>query len=118
MTILCCGDRNWKHYYVIYARLSEYRGQDVTIIHGNASGADRMSAKVAVDLGLSVKSFQAEWEKFGKAAGPIRNSRMLAEGNPDLVIAFHDDIRNSKGTKDMVDKAKRKKITTEVISST
>jgi len=118
VTILCCGDRNWKAGYAIIARLSEYRGQDVTIIHGNAQGADRMAAKIAVDMGLSVKSFQAEWEKYGRAAGPIRNRRMLVEGKPDLVIAFHDDIRNSKGTKNMVEQAKKRKIPTEVISST
>lgn len=118
MTILCCGDRNWKAGYAIEARLSEYRGKDVTIIHGNAQGADRMSALIAAKLGLSVRSFQAEWEKYGKAAGPIRNRKMLVEGKPDLVIAFHDDIRNSKGTKNMVEQAKRKGIPTEVISST
>ena len=116
MRILCCGDRHWKDYYVIHARLSVYKDKDVTIIHGNALGADRMSAQVAIELGLSIKSFQAEWARYGKAAGPIRNQRMLDEGRPDLVLAFHNDIRNSKGTKDMINRTKRTSIPYEIIT--
>ena len=39
---------------------------------------------------------------LARAAGPIRNQRMLVEGKPDLVIAFHDDLESSRGTKDMI----------------
>lgn len=46
--------------------------------------------------------YDADWNQYGKAAGPIRNRVMLKEGKPDLVHAFHDDLANSKGTKDMV----------------
>ncbi len=42
--------------------------------------------------------FHAEWMKYGKAAGPIRNARMLAEGKPDLVVAFP----GGRGTADML----------------
>ena len=117
MNILCCGDRNWTCYATIHSRLTQYRNTDVTIIHGNARGADRIAAKAGIDLGLSIKSFPAQWKIYGRGAGPIRNQQMLDEGKPDLVLAFHDDIRNSKGTKDMVERAKRAGIKTEVISS-
>jgi hypothetical protein len=49
--------------------------------------------------------FPAEWKKYGNAAGPIRNARMLNEGVPDVVIAFHENIHKSKGTKNMMDQA-------------
>lgn len=49
--------------------------------------------------------FPAKWKEFGRAAGPIRNQQMLDEGKPELVLAFHDDLENSKGTKDMVGRA-------------
>ena len=50
----------------------------------------------------------ADWKKYGKSAGPIRNREML-KMDPDIVLIFHDDPKNSKGTKDCV-KALLKKI--------
>lgn len=41
---------------------------------------------------------------------PIRNKQMLDEGKPDLVLAFHTDIENSKGTKNMIYQAKKRGI--------
>src|SRR3990167_5559374 len=78
MTILCCGDRNWNNALVIRNALLDYirNDKDLTIIHGNANGADRMCAFVALELGLNqsnIKSFPANWNKFGGAAGSIRN---------------------------------------------
>lgn len=116
MRILCCGDRNWTSISKIRTRLEEYRNTDTTIIHGNARGADRLSAQVAMELGLKVLSFPAQWERYGKAAGPIRNQQMLDEGSPELVIAFHNDIENSKGTKDMLNRAKVSGRFTELVT--
>jgi len=53
-------------------------------------------------LGIDVKEYQAEWAKYGIAAGPIRNKKMLVEGKPDIVLAFHNNITMSKGTKNMI----------------
>jgi len=52
---------------------------------------------------VAVQVFPADWETHGKAAGPIRNQRMLDEGRPDLVVAFP----GGRGTSDMVARAKR-----------
>lgn len=57
------------------------------------------------DLGFWVEDFPADWERNGRAAGPIRNRQML-DGKPDLVIAFP----GGKGTADMVAEAKRRGI--------
>jgi hypothetical protein len=62
---------------------------------------------VAEELGIPVLSFPADWARFGRAAGPIRNQRMLDEGKPTLVLAFHNNIVESKGTKDMVKRARK-----------
>ena len=53
-------------------------------------------------MNIPVLSYPAEWNKFGRAAGPMRNKRMLIDGKPDMVFAFHDDIENSKGTANMI----------------
>ena len=121
MTILCCGDRNWNNALVIRNALLDYirNDKDLTIIHGNANGTDRTCAFVALELGLNqsnIKSFPANWNKFGKSAGPIRNKQMLDEGKPDLVLAFHNFIANSKGTKNMLEQAKKRNISTKLFT--
>jgi len=108
--ILVTGDRNWADKERIYWTLSQIDSEETFVpflIHGNANGADKMAADCAYDLGWRCKSVPAQWEKYGRAAGPIRNQQML-DMNPDLVIAFHEDLENSKGTKDMVNRAKKK----------
>ena len=77
------------------------------MIHGGQRGADTHAGLIAINLlgwpEENVHIYEAEWTKFGKPAGNIRNRRMLNEGKPDLVLAFHPDLfGTSKGTYDMV----------------
>jgi hypothetical protein len=67
---------------------------------------DQHGRNAARILGVEVLPFPAQWKKFGRAAGPIRNRQMLVEGKPDLVIAFHDDLKNSDGSKNMLAQAR------------
>jgi hypothetical protein len=53
-----------------------------------------------------VRHFPADWDKYGKAAGPIRNKQMLDEGKPQAVIAFSYDLARSRGTANMVAQAR------------
>jgi hypothetical protein len=111
--ILVCGDRHWTDEEEIRIQLGVLlsegpwrRGESVTIIEGEQRGADLLARKVAEDLGLVVEPYPADWDKYGKAAGPIRNRVMLDEGKPDLVLAFHHDLSASKGTANMVKQAR------------
>ena len=99
--ILVCGDRNYNDVDTIYDTLQQY-DKDTIIIHGNCKGADKIAGNVARKLGMSVIEFPAQWSKYGKAAGPIRNKQMLEDGCPTLVLAFHKNINTSKGTKNMI----------------
>lgn len=95
---------------------------EFVVIEGNASGADYVAHwwatkspmhsynENADDPVFEHLCFLADWGQYGKAAGPIRNQQMLDEGQPTLVIAFHDDLENSKGTKDMVKRAKKAEV--------
>ena len=65
-------------------------------------------------MGFRVESFPAKWDLYGRAAGPIRNQEMLDVGKPSLVVYFHSDLKDSKGTKDMVERATKSGI--EVIN--
>lgn len=102
MRILICGDRNWENIEVIRFHMEKLQRLygNYTLIHGAARGADTIAGKVGEELGLTVESYPANWSKYGKAAGPIRNKEMLDSGI-DLVIAFHPRLEDSKGTRNM-----------------
>lgn len=68
------------------------------LIHGGARGADEAAAGWAEGERIKVLAFPANWEAHGKAAGPIRNRKMVMEGKPDVVIAFP----GGRGTADMI----------------
>lgn len=114
MKVLVCGDRNWTDTKKVRERLSQFPPGTV-IIEGECRGADRIAARVALRLGFTVDAYPADWDTHGRAAGPIRNSRMLNQ-SPDLVIAFHPDIDKSSGTADTVRKARHRRIPVEVIT--
>ena len=107
--ILICGDRNYKNWEKIKEYLDTL-GSKTIIIHGCAKGADSLAGNLASGRGWGIMRFPANWSKYGRAAGPIRNQQMLDESKPDLVVYFHDDIENSKGTKDMITRAEKANI--------
>jgi hypothetical protein len=111
--MLICGDRNWTDKDLLQKVMSTFP-PGTTVIHGGARGADSIAGDVAKELGFSVVVFKADWKRFGKAAGVLRNVEMLNDGKPDGVIAFHHDIRKSKGTAHMVKIAKEKGIEVEI----
>lgn len=109
MRILVCGDRDWTNKELIAEVLGSIPFD--TLIEGEARGADTFAYEVVRGfqflwhVDCAILSFPADWNRYGKAAGPIRNSQMLREGKPALVIAFHNHIELSSGTADMLCKA-------------
>lgn len=72
-----------------------------SIGNGDAVGADRTSSAWAELNDIPVDKFpitKGEWVTYGKAAGPMRNARMLKVFNPGIVIAF----RGGTGTENMI----------------
>jgi hypothetical protein len=104
--VLVCGDRNWLNKALVKKTLEELSNVEV-VIEGEARGADTCGRICATELGIPVIKFPADWKRHGLAAGPIRNSLMLKEGRPDLVLAFHSNIKESKGTKHMISIAEK-----------
>lgn len=87
--ILVCGSRTWTAIEAIGAELPETDpDEDVVVIHGAEDGADRLAGICARGLAHREEPYPAEWGRLGSAAGPIRNTRMLAEGKPDRGLAF------------------------------
>lgn len=115
--IVICGDRHWSDWEAIRHVLDKMKAparmagmpihvdpMDTTIITGGATGADNLTNRLADIMGFQTHIENAEWSKYGNRAGPIRNRKML-DMKPDFVIAFHDNIGDSKGTKDCVKEA-------------
>lgn len=136
MNILITGDRNWSsgHQLEQVVRVFEdllipAHGRGITIIHGDARGVDTMADIVAKALYLKVIRCPAHWqhdeerwvkaygpcpdsckEIVGRPAGALRNRYMMKTHHPKLVVAFHNSLHTSRGTKDMVMVAQQAKV--------
>lgn len=108
MRILVCGGRDFNDRGLFAQTMNPFKPQPLSecaehiIIHGGAPGADTLAFEWVETFGGRQRVFPADWQKHGKAAGPIRNQRMLDEGKPNLVIAFP----GGRGTADMVRRAR------------
>jgi hypothetical protein len=118
MRLLVSGDRNWEweNRHIILQEIKDL--SPAIIIHGGARGVDYIAGKVGDFLNIETIVYPAEWDTYGKAAGPIRNLQMIKEGKPDFILGFHTDIENSKGTKHMINQAIRYKIPYKLITET
>lgn len=74
----------------------------IRLVHGAAKGADSLAGAWSRDKGIDTKAYPAEWRKYDKAAGSIRNQQMLDEEEITLVIAFP----GTSGTADMKRRAR------------
>ena len=105
MKVLVCGGRDYnnkEHVFNVLDRFHE--GTKITtLVHGLAVGVDVLAGQWAEMHDIPVQEFPADWDKYGKAAGFIRNQQMLDESCPEYVIAFPGGV----GTKNMVDLALR-----------
>lgn len=109
-----CGSRTWTDGDLVYRFLEGVPSVDC-VIEGGARGADRLSKEAANKLCIKVEEYKPDWKQYGKRAGILRNTEMLEQGKPDLVIAFTDDLDNSKGTRHMVSISRDAKVPTIVI---
>lgn len=95
--LLICGGRDY--------RLGSYVADILTLLapieiaEGGARGADRWAQEWARQASVPCRTFMANWELHGRAAGPIRNRQMFDQFKPDGIVAFP----GGPGTADMVD---------------
>lgn len=108
--VLVCGGRDFSDRAAVARVLRPYKPEniisdvsDCILIVGGAPGADTLAEEWADVYGVRKRVFLADWNTHGRAAGPIRNQRMIDEGKPDLVVAFP----GGRGTDDMVKRAEK-----------
>lgn len=108
MRVLVCGDRDWTDVALVEEVLVLVGA--TLVIEGGQRGADECGRYVAEGVtGQPSRRIDADWKRFGKPAGPLRNQKMLHE-HPDIGLAFHDHIGRSKGTKDMLARLQRARV--------
>ncbi len=102
MRVLVTGGRDFTDAAMVQAALDPLAADIEVLIEGGARGADTLAREWAKAHGIPWQTYEANWKRYGRRAGPIRNQKMLDEGYPDLVVAFP----GGKGTADMVRRAR------------
>ena len=102
--IIIAGGRNFFDYGLVCDSYKELINSfiveydKISIVSGCALGADQLGIRLAQIYGLGLYEFPANWEKYGRKAGPIRNTEMGEFA--DMALIFWDG--ESKGTKHMI----------------
>lgn len=102
--MIVAGSRDFSDYDYLAKMLdglSAHIADTITILCGECRGADRLGKRYAIEHGYDVASYPADWKKYGKSAGYIRNREMAK--NADSLVAFWNGV--SRGTKHMIDLA-------------
>jgi predicted Rossmann-fold nucleotide-binding protein len=105
MRLIVCGGRFYDDAAEVARRLGAIHARHgiTLLIHGGAPGADRLAGRWAEERGIPTRAYPADWRKWDRAAGPIRNAAMLRVEKPDAVVVFPGGI----GTKNMIDLAEK-----------
>lgn len=93
MRLLVCGSRDWTDDIAVEAVIKYF--EPTVICQGEARGADLIAKSIAIKLGIDFVGYKADWKTYGKGAGPVRNTRMLKQFRPDVVVAFKDGFQRS-----------------------
>ena len=115
MRIIVAGSRNFNDYKLLQEKLDHIlqNVESPEIVSGHARGTDQLGERYAVANGMVYHVFPAQWRKYGRRAGLIRNQQMADFA--DALIAFYPENRESRGTADMIDKARQKGLSVRVI---
>ena len=86
MKVLVCGCRDYVDVVHVFDVLDDLDPK--IIVHGDCRGADRLADEWARFHKKEVRRYPANWQDYGRFAGPLRNAEMLEKETPDLVVAF------------------------------
>ena len=100
LIIVCTGGRDYSDYNMVHDALKLFNPDKIYV--GDSAGAVWLVQQYCQDNNIPCEIFYADWEKHGKAAGPIRNKEMLkSAGTHALVLAFP----GGKGTQNCIKQA-------------
>lgn len=100
MNVLVCGGRDYANYDKLKNVLNTLSIN--LIVHSGATNVDKMADKYANENNIPVQVYYADWYKYGRMAGVIRNKQMLENEQPDVVVACLGGL----GTRHMINLAR------------
>lgn len=115
--VIVAGSRTFNDYALLSAKLDQLlagkiaQGEKIVIVSGGARGADKLGERYANERNFEIDLHPASWEKHGRSAGYIRNEEMARAA--DALVAFWDG--SSRGTKHMIDLARKYNLQVRVI---
>lgn len=115
MKVVIAGGRDFKDYNLLKKKVDYYLqnvDEEIVVISGTAKGADRLGERYAKEKGYEIERYPADWDRFGKSAGYIRNGIMGKAG--DALIAFWDG--KSNGTSIMIQVAKKHGLKVRIVN--
>lgn len=110
MRVLVTGTRHMTDPGPMREAFARHAPAPSAVIVGDARGADALARAIATDMGVELVVFCADWDRHGRAAGPIRNQQMINDGHPNIVLAFPARSQASAGTHDCMRRATRQGI--------
>lgn len=124
LRIIIAGSRDFNDYKLLKTSIRDILKNislesigKIKVISGTARGADQLGERFSKQFKLEVVKFPADWNRFGKSAGYIRNEEMakysVKDGNYGMLVAFWDG--ESRGTRHMINLAKRHGVEVHVI---
>jgi hypothetical protein len=108
MKVIVAGSRDVIDYLIVEEaiRSSPFANDITEVVSGTARGVDRLGENYAKFNNIPIKRFPANWDKYGKRAGYLRNAEMAHYS--DALVAVWDGV--SPGTKHMIDLATKEGI--------
>lgn len=110
MKVIVAGGRDFKDYELLKCTLDNFQqehGNITEVVSGGALGSDKLGEQYANENNIPIKRFVPDWKGLGKKAGFVRNRQMgdYAKEHNGMLVAFWD--KQSRGTKGMINYAKR-----------
>jgi len=113
MKTIIAGGREFDDYELMTISLSDLPWTITEVVSGTARGADQFGELFAMDHDIPITRFPADWDKYGKSAGPLRNEEMAEYA--DACVCFWNGNTHRSGTYHMINFAKERKLLLEVI---
>lgn len=120
MKCIVAGSRWFTNYEFVESKLEslfsniDWHTNPIEIVSGTCRGVDRLGERFAEERGWHYVRFPADWDKHGKAAGPIRNEEMAKYA--DTCVVFTGD--GDRGSASMIDMAKKHNLSLRIIKFT
>jgi hypothetical protein len=115
LKVIIAGSRDFMNYKLLQewadTYLQRYPIDQIEIVSGGARGTDRLGERYAKERGIALKIMPADWKTYGKSAGYLRNAEMAQYATHAII--FWD--KQSLGTKNMIDLAKKYELILRIV---